>query len=1476
MNIAMASLDFAWRPPASLRKKGQTMKNLSIGILLGLLCNMAAAEDYDFFAGARYPGPVKKPGVDVYQVKQAGGTDAKGYERREVGWWPRKGVAVIEVKKAMPLRTWTLVDRKMDPAASTIDPILGIEELTRRLSWKQPRQFKAHLIGFRGIGNSYGNPFGVPRDYYCPAVVLRLEDGTKRCFLRGTFVADDEKYILALYQKAMQRMRAGLSKAKYEVRGGVPNSAKPGEPGTMWVESEHFVWFSGSQAPPGESNPWVDVNRPEETRLYREGSVEFAENMWAYQEHAGVLMPFWDRPQQNKYRITVCGTYRDGHVYIAGYAGGGYGGCGIKDAGGGPWSLGLAHEWGHGVPLQSRVDGGGGEILADACQVVDDPARTEKFRNNVLCPWRNCMHASYGTGLFYAIMGDDPNWGYCMVITLPIGREEVSIFHTLARLGEQRGLFANGIRGVGDMMGEFAARQAEFDCELQDSLRRGFLSVKRNYLEAVDRKAGLYRIPWAEAPEPFGANIVRLMPEKDAEMIAVDFRGFYDPDTYSDWRACIVAVDAQGKTRYSPLWNKGVMEMKMEPGDRRFWMTVAGTPYALPRIPGRGGGVGRLLSGRHAYRYPYEVKLSGCRPGTPHNMPGDTDDYELAHINGFRDRTGVGLCVIPHPGDTPEAEILRKTVPALRLRLEKFKQETDRLIADGKISTGNWWYYRRFEPHLSFLDEYTTWMLDGIEGHRHPNGGGWVAGSAEVAPSAYVAPDAVVLNGAKVLGRAAIEDCAVVRGPGAVVSGHAKVGGQAYVAGKVKIDGYTRVLHPIVAKDEQVAPNEVPLRQNQGPAEGGKLWANYACDREEKEVLEDWFRYKQPGHPRAFYLINLNGHLHGRPQFIVDGQRRGFRFDGCTQYAEAASNLADLGQITVDVALKWEGGKGQTVFDFGTSPDNRFTLSPQGASGRAELAITLAGKTEVIAADAAAPQGKWSQLRVEIDGQKIALWIDGRKAVQKASRFRPADVYPGGAEKRNFIAATRDASGHFKGSLDYLRVYHTVYEDFTKAPEPRQHSSRRVSLEFVDSAKMRYSGGNRLVEDLVKAKIALDYGSYYQEIGKKMGDRKREIENSHCPLVEEKTRKLQEIERKLRQRKQELVAEFDKLPETIKQREEGRKLEEKARTLQAERRKLAAALETKFKEQQKPPTAKEKARIAANEKILAEAKARKEEAKAQVEKLEASFKARPEIARLQAQIDDLTSRSETRNREILDRPELKQKPTRADELRALKENDRDLQMWTTQLPRLKAQLEFNLAELRVNTPEYVRWWRLSVAGPPRLLSDAETNGGPNVHSLIANDPQIAKLDRQIARCQTDARELRPDSRGYVAKKTAQLDRQVAKAKMELGEARKKNFAKHGLEYNWLSSMGWQAFSRFYNKPFSSYMDDLAREAVGREDQECHEEFGSLESIYRLQTETQWHTQCDWDWRLKQEIDGSIKELPLLQKWLKRARGTTNE
>jgi len=1379
---------------------------------LGLVFSSAAGGEYDFFARARYPGPVRRHGVDLYKVVQGAEAGGQGYRRRVVQWWPRKGVDSIAVHQAMPLRTWTLRARTLDPSVCGKHLRTGVEELTRRVCSTREMQFKAHLVGFRGIGNRYGDPFG-PEAFFCPAVVLRLADGTKRCFTRGTFVEADEKFILGLYLKEMQRVRATLCKEKYPLGEGLisswPNSAKPGEPGTMRVESEHFVWVSGSQQAPNESfSPWVSRDQPDKARLYREGSVAFAEDMWAYHEYAGVLMPYWDRPERRKYAITVCGTYRDGYQWLAGYAGGGYGGCGIKHAGGGPWALVLGHEWGHGLALQTRVDGGGGEILADACSVIDDPASAERFSNNVRRPWRNCMHGSYRTGLFYAIMGDDPNWGYALAAVLPVGAGEPSIFHTLARVGEQRGLFANGVRGVGDMMGEFAARQAEFDCELQDGLRRAFISVRRSHLEAVDRKAGRYRIPWGASPEAFGANIIRLVPAKDASRISVDFRGFHDSMTHGDWRACIVAVDAGGKTRYSPLWSKGVMEMAIREGDRRHWLTVAATPSALISLPG-GRGIGHLLDGRHAYRYPYEVKLSGCRPGTPHNLPGDTEDYDLTLLGGHRDQAGGGLCVIPHPGDTPQAARLRKGAATVRPRVDEFKAASARQIAARNVATDHWMYYSRFAPYLAFLDRYVTWMQAGVEGHRHPNGGGWVAASARVAATAYVAPDAMVLDGAKVLDHAAIEDFAVVRGPRAVVSGRAKVGGQAYVEGNVRIGGFARVLHPVIARADQIVPSDVPLRPFQRKGEGHTLWANYAMDQGEAEVLEDWFRYKDEGGiSGTFHVLSLNGHLHGGPRFVADGERRGFAFDGKTQYAEASPILADLGQITVDIALKWDGGASQAIFDFGSSAANCFVLTPAGASGKAELVITRQGKTERIVADAAVARGKWTQCRLEIDGKKIAIWLDGRQAAGADSSFRPADVYPPGAEKRNFLAATRNATGHFKGVLDSVGVYHAVHDDFASLPSPRRHASRRVTREFIDSGRREYADVD-LRQALIDAKVKPLF-AYYEKIGKVRDERQKEMDNSQSPQVAAARKALADVKRKLEARRSELRAEFEKLPQTLARRDQQKKLEDKVRELNAQRTKIAREQAAGRKGGKNPAARLE-------DKALVDAREKFKQAEADVKRMEQALATR----------DEVTSQTDEHQRAI------------------------------------------RLAEVRLNSAEYIRLRLLrdeARADLHRAVNAAQTSQTPP----RPVDPRLVRLDREIRACRDRARTFRTDPAPYLATHTMDLTRQLAAAEMRAAEAFKEHVAQYKAEYDWVKSYRWLGFSRHYNYPHLSYLRKRVAQSVGG--RACHENFGSLESIRDAQTNVIWHTRCDWQWLLKKELDGSIEDLPLLQKWLQRVRG----
>ena len=91
-------------------------------------------------------------------------------------------------------------------------------------------------------------------------------------------------------------------------------------------------------------------------------------------------------------------------------------------------------------------------------------------------------------------------------------------------------------------------------------------------------------------------------------------------------------------------------------------------------------------------------------------------------------------------------------------------------------------------------------------GAKHPNGGGFVAGTAKVEPTAYVGPHAQVLGKAKVLGHARIEGYSIVRDNATVqdrarLSGHAVAGGNCTIRDRAKLRDYAIVTGKTVVRD---------------------------------------------------------------------------------------------------------------------------------------------------------------------------------------------------------------------------------------------------------------------------------------------------------------------------------------------------------------------------------------------------------------------------------------------------------------------------------------------------------------------------------------------------------------------------------------------------------------------------------------------------------------------------------------------------
>jgi len=1053
-----------------------TKTNCAICMTLLVLAAGTAAEEYDYYKYLRYPTELH-PEIGKNKVVQEGGPDAVGYKRRTVQWWPRKGHDIVDIPKGAPLRTWTRNKGQKDPEA-----LAGV---CRNWTRSDSETFKAHLIGFRG----FGVPTIDPRhnSVLVPATVLRMENGERRAVLAyrpyHMMVSDeDHAFIYKTWEKAWPGVQASVSKTEYVWETKKPRNRDKAKKNLV-LETEHYHFVSDAETE-HKTLWWVRPHEPEKQNLYRKGSLEFAENMWTHIEAAGSSMPYWRRK----------GAKRKYYVFVklavsGGWAGGGFGGCGLRDNTGGPRNLGLSHEFYHGHPTGGWQLSYFGETFCHGGRHFNIPGETMMFSHNFCFPWRSVNCGQYQSSLWYFALGDNPNWGYgaISVMSCLAAAADRTPYHTVARLGQERGLWKNGIKGFGDFFGEYAARMATCDFVMQYPIRSKYGMPEMSYLYPVYGKPGRYRVPNSETPRIFGFNLVRLVPSKGASKITVDFRGLPEAK-HSDWRACIIAVDSSGRARYSPLWNKGKMSFALKATDRHFWLTVAATPAAMPL----GCRYSTFLVGHNAPRYPWEVDLTGCVPGSPHRRQGDVINLdELYAMNNGNKYKGYPIkSEVPIPLSDKNGKLAQEKLADMLRRVTVAAEAQKKKIESGEYDKNFWWE----EGKTKIFDELTRrvkFLQRSAKGRRHPNGGGFVSDSAKVAPTAYVGPNAMVLDGALVEDNACIHEYAVVYGPKTVIRGNAKIGGKAWVFGDITVGenariaesavittiGRARANHPegqgeingnAVIKGDHILrlcrskgqvltggllmdytpgisgpvgysrliPGIMNLQSGVfkcgricgrqklgGGKDAGGLYANWEFDRPKAFLLEDSY-------------VNNNGRLYGKPGFADDGERKCIVFNGADQYAEAPPMAADFAELTADVSVKRAGGAGGILFDFGTGVEECFYLSIEAQNGKPSLTAKHNGKRFSVAASEDIPADKWVRLRVEMDGAEASIYLDGKQVAKGKFKLRPRDVFRPDRPEGNFIACGRRENRFFKGRMDHFRIYRKVHKDFDAIEPP--------------------------------------------------------------------------------------------------------------------------------------------------------------------------------------------------------------------------------------------------------------------------------------------------------------------------------------------------------------------------------------------------------------------------------------------------------
>jgi len=621
----------------------------------------------------------------------------------------------------------------------------------------------------------------------------------------------------------------------------------------------------------------------------------------------------------------------------------------------------------------------------------------------VLQHYSECAHydlsstrMNYGSWPFLQYLAENPKFGrefcYTMWLKCKKGKGSASLespFQTLMRLGVERGVFTgDGVRGFGDVIGRMAARNVTWDYVYQHRYRQVTRATVRNraVLEKVVDKPLWYQVPYAFAPRQYGYNIIKLIPEKGAKAVTVDFRGLVDRAEGSDWRVTIVAVNDKGEARYSRMWSRGKGSMDLKAGEKECYLTVAATPSMYKPL-------GFRMGYHFKARYPYEVAFTGCAPSRwyPGYRPAPAAAGGGRHANGGGYVAG-GATVAPTAHVGKNAQVLGRA----------------------KV-TG----HARIEGHAIVQDQAR------VSGHAIVSGFAVVSAGSEVGEYARVR-DYARIEGAKVGGRARVIEYATVRngtsvGDDAIVKGFAGVG-------KCEISG-----NAIVGQDSEM----------NGRAASAGLFYDFVGDPHVRQAKEhhNLYVHWDFGEPNSFLVKDAfaynDGFARGKPSWRREGKRTCLAFNGKDQYVVVGRDVSDMRDATYDLMVRWSGGAGdQRIFDFGSDAANRMYLTRHGADGKLRFVICIDGKEQALAAPRALRAGVWTRVTIVLNGDTGALHLNGKEVARnKEMTFNPEDV----RATANYLARGPEGN-YFQGRLDDFRIYTKAFPDPRRIPAPTKPS----------------------------------------------------------------------------------------------------------------------------------------------------------------------------------------------------------------------------------------------------------------------------------------------------------------------------------------------------------------------------------------------------------------------------------------------------
>lgn len=593
---------------------------------------------------------------------------------------------------------------------------------------------------------------------------------------------------------------------------------------------------------------------------------------------------------------------------------------------------------------------------------------------------------------------------------------------------------------IKDAIGRMAARNVMWDYERQAFFQKlsprsddFFVEIyRRAYTELTRRAADTtwFRVPFAHAPMQGGYNVVPIAlhgKQGGGYGVSVDFKPLWDASRRADWRATLVAVNDNGESRYSTMWNGGVNSITLSADENKLYLAVAATPDFMPFEGFQHPLASDLTLQPQAYEIAF-VKTKASAYESKPSVPAGVAGKPHAKGRGFV-ASSAKVDASAYVG--PDAMVLGNARVQGNARVEDYAVVTDNaVVSDTAVISGH--ALVRENAKVSGHGKVRDWAT--VQGRWE------ISGNGRALERAYLAD------------RGELSDNATIKGAASDYGG-AKVGGHAIkeadCANSANADHQT-LLCWVWGIDQK-----------------------YADDRPDNEGLYCNFQFarKSPVYALDRFGV-MHGYLMGSPQTVTraDTELTGaLQLEGGGQHVELKRNVADFADTTIALWVNWAGGSpGQRILHFGDGGDKYLYLTPKDAkTGKVKFAISTSGAQgeQALVGPAALPSNKWMHVAITLSGDTGTLYVDGREVARNTGMTLDPDMVLG----PNTLAGN-DCMFLGRGPLgNYFLGWLTDFRVYVQAQEPA------VITTLAGQMKNRTTAWAAETKDSTPPKAATDF-----------------------------------------------------------------------------------------------------------------------------------------------------------------------------------------------------------------------------------------------------------------------------------------------------------------------------------------------------------------------------------------------------------------